>query len=56
MGSHYIYIYIVSGTQIGEIAQLAGAVEYTDCISADGGDSSNECSRYTIKTVFSYNP
>ena len=31
------------------IAQLAGAVEYTDCISAEGLDSPNECSGYDTK-------
>ena len=28
------------------IAQSAGAVEYTDCFSAEGQDPSNECPRY----------
>ena len=31
--------------QIIYIAQSAGAVEYTDCISAEGFDSTNECPR-----------
>ena len=31
------------------MAQLSGAVEYTDCISAEGKDSPNECPRYDTK-------
>ena len=31
------------------MAQLAGALEYTDCISAEGQDSSNECPGYDTK-------
>ena len=31
------------------LAHLAGAAEYTDCISAEGQDSSNECSGYDAK-------
>ena len=31
------------------IAQSAGAVEYTDCISVEGQDSPNECSGYGTK-------
>ena len=31
------------------MAQSAGAVEYTDCISSGGYDSSNECPRYDTK-------
>ena len=32
------------------LAQLAGAVEYTDCFSAEGSDPlSDECPRYTTK-------
>ena len=31
------------------LVQLAGAVEYTDCIPAEGKDSPNECSRYDTK-------
>ena len=31
------------------MAQSAGAVEYTDCIFADGYDSPNECPRYDTK-------
>ena len=30
-------------------AHLAGAVEYTNCISAEGYGSHNECPRYDIK-------
>ena len=30
-------------------AQLAGAVEYTDCISVEGSDSPNECPGYHTK-------
>ena len=30
-------------------SQLAGAVEYTDCISAEEYDSLNECSRHDAK-------
>ena len=29
--------------------QSAGAVEYTNCISAEGHDSPNECPRYNNK-------
>ena len=28
---------------------MAGAAEYTDCISAEGWDSSNECPDYDTK-------
>ena len=28
---------------------LAGAVEYTDCISAEGQDTPNKCPGYNIK-------
>ena len=31
------------------MAQMAGAIEYTDCISAEGYDSSNKCPRYDTK-------
>ena len=31
------------------LAQWAGAVEYIDCISAEGESSSNECSGYDTK-------
>ena len=31
------------------MAQSAGAVEYTDCISAEGLNSTNECPRYDTK-------
>ena len=31
------------------MAQLAGAVEYTNCISAEGYDSLNESSGYNTK-------
>ena len=31
------------------LAQLAGAVEYTDCISVEGNPPSNKCSVYEIK-------
>ena len=31
------------------IGQLAGAVKYTNCISAEGQDSTNKCSGYDIK-------
>ena len=31
------------------MAQSAGDVEYIDCISAEGKDCSNECSRYDSK-------
>ena len=31
------------------MSQLAGAAEYIDCISAEGLDSCNECSRYDTK-------
>ena len=31
------------------LAQLAGAAEYTNCISAKGEDSHNECPRYETK-------
>ena len=31
------------------MAQLAGAVEYTDCISAEGLNFPNECPRYDTK-------
>ena len=30
-------------------AQLAGAIEYTGCISAEGYNPTNECPRYDIK-------
>ena len=30
------------------MAQLAGALEYTDCISTEGWDSSNECPNMTL--------
>ena len=33
------------------LAQLAGAVEYTDCISAEGKDSPNKCPVYDTKPV-----
>ena len=44
----YIYIYIlyISRTLT---AQSAEAVEYTDCISAEEYNSSNECPGYDIK-------
>ena len=32
-----------------KLAQAAGAAEYTDCISAEGLDSPNECPRYDTK-------
>ena len=38
----YIYIYIVQST---------GAVEYTDCISAEGQDPTNECPGYDTKQM-----
>ena len=31
------------------MTQVAGAVEYTDCISAEGQDSPNECPGYDTK-------
>ena len=31
------------------MAQLAGAVEYTDCISAEEWDSPNKCPVYDLK-------
>ena len=31
------------------MVQSAGAIEYTDCISAEGLDSRNDCPRYEIK-------
>ena len=31
------------------LAQSAGAVEYTNCISAEGWDSPNKCPRYDTK-------
>ena len=31
------------------LVQLAGAAEYTDCTSAEGKDSTNECPRYDTK-------
>ena len=31
------------------MTQLAEAVEYTDCISAEGSDSSNMCPAYDTK-------
>ena len=31
------------------MAQLAGAAEYTDCISAEGKNSPNECPGYVTK-------
>ena len=31
------------------MAQLARAAENTDCISAEGEDSTKECPRYDIK-------
>ena len=31
------------------MSQLAGAVEYTNCISAEGYDSFNECPGYYTK-------
>ena len=31
------------------LALWAGAIEYTDCFSAEGLDSSNECPRYDTK-------
>ena len=31
------------------MAQSAGAAEYTDCIIAEGQDSTNECLRYDTK-------
>ena len=32
-----------------KLAHSAGAVEYTDCISAEGSDPPKECPRYDIK-------
>ena len=34
---------------LAHMAQTAGAAEYTDCISAHGYDSSNECPGYYTK-------
>ena len=31
------------------MARSAGAVEHTDCISAEGSNSPNECSGYVTK-------
>ena len=31
------------------VTQSDGTVEYTDCIPAEGQDSSNECPRYDTK-------
>ena len=52
----YIYIYIYSYsplhcylTAISFIALSAGAVKYTDCISAEGKTPTNECPGYDIK-------
>ena len=36
-------------TSILCIAQSAGAVEYTDCTSAEGKDPTNECAGYNTK-------
>ena len=41
----YIYIYI----NICKMAQLAGAVEYIDCIFAEGENSPNQCPVYDAK-------
>ena len=35
-----------------EFAQLAGAVEYTDCISAEELDPLDECPVYDIKIIW----
>ena len=35
---------------INYMAKLAGAAKYTDCISAEGQDSSNECPGYDTKS------
>ena len=40
--------WILTSTSI-PAAQSAGAVEYTDCISTVGKDSSKECPRYDTK-------
>ena len=39
----------VGKTSQDEVAQSAEAAEYTDCISANGQDSSNECPEYDTK-------
>ena len=39
----------MDGTSTGTIAQLAGAVEYTDCIYAEGWDPPTECPEYDTK-------
>ena len=37
---------------ISSMAQLAGGVEYANCISTEGSDSSNECLDYDTKLPF----
>ena len=46
-----IYIYICNKS-FGKIVQPAGAIEYTDSISAVGKNSSNECPAYNIKQSY----
>ena len=42
------YVHFVINTH-GEVAKSAGTAEYTDCISAEGYDSTNECIGYDTK-------
>ena len=43
------HMYIYTLVNPGFIAQSAGAIKYTDCISAEGYNSPNECPKYDIK-------
>ena len=50
--SNYYHLIIIIYKQISlevTIAQSAGAVEYTDCFSAEGLDPPNECPGYDTK-------
>ena len=44
-----MYIYFINIWSGIKFAQSAEAVEYTDCFSAEGSDSSNECHVYDTK-------
>ena len=43
------FSYVTSSLFVCHVAQSAGAVEYTDCFSAEGQDPSNECLGYDTK-------
>ena len=47
-GTYYFWRSFISIFYLIELifAQLAGAVEYTDCTSAEGEDPTNECPGY----------